>query len=91
MDNPWVTLIFLIVIANFCAYLLSRANASRASKGGCASTIKNNKIKDNEVRGSLRATAPMGDGGAEVKVSGNELSGNKVGGDFVLGVDKRDE
>lgn len=91
IDNPLIALVFLLVIANFCAYLLSRSSKSNSSKKNASTVVSDNKVKDNEIQGSVRITAPITKGDHGVKISNNELSKNKVGGDLVLGVSKRDE
>lgn len=91
IDNPLIALVFLLVIANFCAYLLSRSSKSHSSKKNASTVVRDNKVKDNEIQGSICITAPTLKSNNDVTLSNNEISKNKVGGDLVLGISKQDE
>ena len=87
MRYPYYALAILVIIANFCAYLLYRAtlNSTKLSRGEVS--IIGNKISKNEIGKNFEISTEVNDVSMkDVKIENNEIIDNRVKGDFFIGV-----
>lgn len=91
LKHPVLAVAILVIIANFCAFLLYRSTATLPTSATSKINISENKISENEVDGSLKISADTVTGMAdEVSIKKNEILGNRVKGDMVIGANKND-
>jgi len=91
-ENPILAIAFLVVITNFCAYLLYRSTEKTAVLQPSAAKVRGNIVNDNEVDGNIKLSVPVNNGESHsVIVENNEITKNKVKGDVVIGVVQRNE
>ena len=85
LQYPNHALIILLIITNFCAFLLWRSTAkSKDIKKQAA--ISDNKVSDNEVGKDLEISVPNVAGSDQViKIEKNEITGNRVKGGLFIG------
>jgi len=85
LQYPNHALVILLIIANFCAFLLWRStdiskNTNKQTK------ISGNKVNNNKVGKDLEISTPnVGSPDQNVNIEKNELSGNRVKGGLFIG------
>jgi hypothetical protein len=87
-ENPVLSVVILVVVANFCAYLLYRSTVLPVAPVLGRLDIQDNLVADNEVGGGLDMSVGATGLGQEVHITGNEVSRNKVKGDLYIGTRK---
>ena len=89
LKNPVLTVLVLVIIANFCAFLLYRSTIRPHAIATSNINISENKISGNEVGGGLNMSTDANTGIADViTIKKNDISDNIVKGDMVIGVTK---
>ncbi|RTL52416.1 MAG: hypothetical protein EKK46_11035 [Rhodocyclaceae bacterium] len=82
-ESAGFSLGLILVVANFCAFLLVVSTRRKANEGtsGQRVEIKDNEISGNEVKGSI----DVGAGQGNAKISSNVVKNNKIGGGLTIG------
>lgn len=87
--NPILSIFILLVIANFCAFLLYRTTTIVPNIIAGRINVSDNEISENEVDGSLKITMNENiENVQEVTIQKNSILKNKIKGDLVIGVTK---
>lgn len=85
-SQPWLVALILIVVANFCAYLLYRSTSKTSEIRENYNEISRNKVSNNKVDGSLSVSAEVSS--QPISITDNELNDNSIKGNLVIGVNR---
>lgn len=86
LQYPNHALVILLIITNFCAFLLWRATDKSTRSRKKETVISGNKVNNNEVGKDLEISTPdVADSDQTIKIENNEITGNNVKGGLLIG------